>query len=254
VPAWVQRRVVSAPLVVTLLGFAGWVGSIVVFPLATLLRTGRWSPDLMSQQVLSPLVSGFLAATCTYLLVDLVFRSQVVPEVFPDGRLSDVPGAFALSVRGRLVVFLIAVGFVPLFTLFGLVRAAVVRLHTGMPIDAVVPQLAHASAVSFGMFLVVGAALTIALARTFTAPLGALAGALRHIRAGDLSAQVAVTAGDEVGVLEDGVNALAGALRDRERILRTFGRVVDPAVRDRLLAGELLPRREPRTPTPPFSH
>src|SRR5262249_54827697 len=36
VPAWVQRRVVSAPLVVTLLGFAGWVGSIVVFPLATL--------------------------------------------------------------------------------------------------------------------------------------------------------------------------------------------------------------------------
>src|SRR5262249_58875569 len=59
VPAWVQRRVVSAPLVVTLLGFAGWVGSIVVFPLATLLRTGRWSPDLMSQQVLSPLVSGF---------------------------------------------------------------------------------------------------------------------------------------------------------------------------------------------------
>ena len=93
VPAWVQRRVVSAPLVVALLGFMGWVGSIVVFPLATLLRTGRWSPDLMSQQVLSPLVSGFLAATSTYLLVDLVFRRRVVPLVFPEGRLSDVPGA-----------------------------------------------------------------------------------------------------------------------------------------------------------------
>src|SRR4029077_16572081 len=101
VPAWVQRRVVSAPLVVALLGFTGWVSSIVVFPLATLLRTGRWSPDLMSQQVLSPLVSGFLAATSTYLLVDLVFRRQVVPLVFPEGRLSDVPGTLALSVRGR---------------------------------------------------------------------------------------------------------------------------------------------------------
>src|SRR5262249_21532025 len=253
VPSWVQRRVVSAPLVVALLGFMGWLGSIVVFPAATLLRTGRWSPYLMSQQVLSPLVSGFLAATTTYLLVDLVFRRQVVPHVFPEGRLSDVPGALALSVRGRLVAFLVAVGFVPLFTLFGLVRAAVVRLHAGMPIDAVVPQLAEASAVSFGLFLLLGVALTVALARTFTEPLGALASALRRIRAGDLSAQVAVTAADEVGVLEDGVNALAGVLRDRERILRTFGRVVDPAVRDRLLAGELEQGGELRTATVLFS-
>src|SRR5262245_18046782 len=108
VPAWVQRRVVSAPLVVALLGFTGWIASIVVFPLATVLRTGRWSPDLMSQQILSPLLNGFLAATTTYLLVDLVFRRRVVPRVFPEGRLSDVPGALALSVRGRLVVFLVA--------------------------------------------------------------------------------------------------------------------------------------------------
>jgi adenylate cyclase len=32
---------------------------------------------------------------------------------------------------------------------------------------------------------------------------------------------------------------LAGALRDRERILSAFGRVVEPAIRDRLLTGEL---------------
>jgi hypothetical protein len=176
VPTWIQRRVVSAPLVVAGLGFIGWVGSIVVFPVETLVRTGRWSPDLMSQQVLSPLVNGFLAATSIYLVVDLVFRSRVVPHVFPEGRLADVPGALALSVRGRLVVFLIAVGFVPLFTLFGLVRAAVVRLHAGLPIDAVVPQLAHASAVSFSVFLVLGIALTAVLARTFTQPLGAWPG------------------------------------------------------------------------------
>lgn len=252
-PAWIQRRVVSAPLVVAILGFAGWMGSILFFPVTTLLRSGRWSTDLMSQQILSPLVNGFLAATCTYLLVDLVFRRGVVPYVFPDGRLSEVPGVLALSVRGRLVAFLVAVGFVPLFTLFGLIRAAVVRLDAGLPLEAVVPALAHASAVSFGVFLVLGIALTVALARTFTEPLGALASALRRIRAGDLSAQVVVTAGDEVGVLEDGVNALASALRDRERILGAFGHVVDPAVRDRLLAGEVRPGGELRTATILFS-
>src|SRR5262249_8519078 len=92
VPPWVQGRVVSAPLVVALLGFTGWIASIVVFPLATVLRTGRWSPDLMSQQILAPLLNGFLAATTTYLLVDLVFRRPGVRPGFPERRLSSPPG------------------------------------------------------------------------------------------------------------------------------------------------------------------
>ena len=50
VPGWLQRRVVSAPLLVAALGFAGWVGSIFVFPVTTLLRAGRWSPDLIDPE------------------------------------------------------------------------------------------------------------------------------------------------------------------------------------------------------------
>ena len=252
-PAAIQWRVVSAPLVITLLAFTGWVGSIFFFPVATIARTGRWTADLMSQQVLSPLVNGFLAAATTYLLLDLIFRRYVVPAVFPLGRVAEVPGAWTLGVRGRLVMFLIAVGFVPLFTLLGLVRAAVVRLAEGMPVDLVVPQLARASAVSFGVFTLLGIALTVALARTFTEPLGAVAGALRRIRGGDLGTRVAVSSADEVGVVEDGVNALADTLRERDRILGTFGRVVDPAVRDRLLAGEVREGGEQRTATVLFA-
>jgi adenylate cyclase len=253
VPLAIRRRVVSAPLVVTLLAFAGWVGSVFVFPAVTIARTGRWTPDLMSQQVLSPLVNGFLAAATTYLLLDLIFRRHVVPAVFPDGGVAEVPDAWTLGVRGRLLVFLMAVGFVPLFTLFGLVRAAVVRLGDGIPIDVVVPQLARASAGSFVVFLLLGIGLTAALARTFTEPLGAVATVLRRIRGGDLDARVAVSSADEIGVVEDGVNALGGTLQERERILRTFGYVVEPEVRDRLLAGDLRQGGEQRTVTVLFA-
>ncbi len=253
VPLAVRRRVVSAPLVVTLLAFGGWVGSVIVFPAVTLARTGRWTSDLMSQQVLSPLVNGFLAAATTYLLLDLIFRRRVVPAVFPRGGVAEVPGAWRLGVRGRLLVFLVAVGFVPLFTLFGLVRAAVVRLGGGAPMEVVVPQLARASAVSFAVFLLLGIGLTVALARTFTEPLGAVAAALRRIRTGDLAARVAVSSADEIGVVEDGVNALGGTLRERERILQTFGYVVEPAVRDRLLSGDLRQGGEQRTVTVLFA-
>jgi class 3 adenylate cyclase len=48
-------------------------------------------------------------------------------------------------------------------------------------------------------------------------------------------------------VLEDGVNAMVAALREKERILQTFGRVVEPSVRDRLLAGDIEPEGEVRS-------
>jgi adenylate cyclase len=235
----VQRRVISAPLVMAAGSFAGWMVGPIFFPTATLLRFGRWTPELASQHIVSPLVNGFLAVTTTYLLVDLIFRRQVVPRVFPEGRLTEVPGALALGVRGRLLVFLVAVAFVPLFTALGLVRAATARLDAGLPAASVMGGLARASEVTFAVYVAVGLVLTLLLARTFTGPLAEVTSALRRIRAGALDRDVRVSASDEVGVVEEGVNALLAALREKERILGTFGRIVEPAVRDRLLSGEV---------------
>jgi adenylate cyclase len=247
--ATVRRRAVSAPLVVAGIGYAGWLSGVILFPLMTLAQYGRWSTDLMSQHVLSPLVNGFLAATTSYLLLDWTFRTRVVPHVFPEGRLAEVPGAVALRVGGRLAVFLVAVAFIPLFTMLGLVRAAADRLAAGVPLDAVVPTLVAASQGMFVLYVVVGLVLTVLLARTFTRPLGDVASALRRVQAGGLDRPVRVSAIDEIGVLEEGVNAMAATLRERERILRTFGRVVEPVVRDRLLAGDLRAEGEERTAT-----
>ena len=243
----VRRRAVSGPFVVAASGFAGWLFRTILFPALTVWHFGRWSPELMSQQVLSPLVNGFLAATTIYLLVDLVFRHTVVPRVFPAGQPVDTPGTFSLGVQGRLLVFLVAVAFVPLFMLFGLVRAATVRLQAGMPVAEVMGGLDRATMITFAVFVVLGIGLTLGMARTFTGPLGAIARALRRVQAGDLETTVARTSSDEVGMLEDGVNAMVAALTERERILRTFGRVVEPAVRDRLLAGDLEAGGETRT-------
>lgn len=249
-PARVQRRAVSAPLVVAAIGFGCWLAGIILFPLLTIARYGHWSTELMSQHVLSPLVNGFLASTTSYLALDWVFRTRVIPQVFPDGRLSDLGGTFALRVSARLGVFLVAVAFLPLFTMLGLVQAAAGRLRVGMPVESVVPALVLASQGTFALYVLLGLVLTVLLARTFTRPLGEVASALRRVRStGGLDEPVRVTATDEIGVLEEGVNAMAATLRERERILQTFGRVVEPVVRDRLLAGDLRSEGEERTAT-----
>src|SRR5262245_12139764 len=80
----VRQRAINWPFVIAALGFVGWLGSAIFFPVMTLIHFGQWAPDLMSQQVLSPLVNGFLAATTSYLAMDWVFRTRVVPRVFAD--------------------------------------------------------------------------------------------------------------------------------------------------------------------------
>jgi class 3 adenylate cyclase len=106
-----------------------------------------------------------------------------------------------------------------------------------MAAGEVIRNLAHASQVTFSIYVLLGIALTILLARTLTRPLRDVVTALRQVEDGDLSVGVQARSGDEVGELEDGVNAMVRALRDRERIFQAFGRVVEPAVRDALLAG-----------------
>ena len=235
----VRRRTVNGPLITACIGFLPWLLSAIGFPVATVIQFHRWTPELASQQVLSPLVNGFLAAAVIYLILDWLFRSMVVPRVFPDGSPAEVPGSLALGVRGRLVVFLLAVAFTPLFTVLGLIRAADAHVATGVAPTEVLAALTRASQITFVVYVILGLAFTLLLARTLTQPLSAVATALRRIQRGDLGTRVQPTASDEVGVLEDGVNAMAATLQEKDRILQTFGRIVEPAVRDHLLSGEL---------------
>jgi adenylate cyclase len=234
----VQRRAVSFPAVAAIVCLAMWALGVVVFPTFTVIHLGRWSTELMSQQVLSPLVNGFIAATTTYLFVDWIFRASVYPELFPDGGLNSVRGTLTLGVRARMLVFLAAVAYLPLFTMLGLARSAQSRYHAGMEPERVVEALATGSTAVFFVYAGLGIVLTLALARTFTLPLADVLGIVRRVGRGDLSGAVRVGSADEVGRLQEGVNAMIAGLRDKERVMRVFGQAVDPEVRDRLLDGD----------------
>lgn len=238
-PLRIKRRALSAPLVLAVFCFLPWLVGLAVFPFLTVYRFGHWSTELMSQEILSPLVNGFLATTTLYFLIDLVFRSRVVPRVFADGQLSEVSDAASLRLRARLFLFLAAVAFLPLFTMLGLARGAGGRLQAGVEQSEVVQLLNQASSTTFIVYVVLGIALTLLLTRSLTRPLTEVARALRRIQSGDLDVEMRPTANDEVGIVEDGVNRTVAALRDRDRILQTFGRVVEPVVRDHLLRGGL---------------
>jgi adenylate cyclase len=246
VPPLVQRRTLGLPLVVALLSFGAWIGGIVFFVSLTLHRFGRWGPELVSQHVFSPLVAGFLASTTSYLLLEGIVRARIVPRVFPDGRIRIGPSALTLGVGARLAILIVAVAFTPLFTMLGLIMAAEDRVLTGHAIDQVLMTVVSASRDTFAFYLALGAGLTLLVAHSLTRPLRLMADALKGVQGGDLRTQVEVRSADEVGVLAEGVNSMVAALREREHILQTFGRVVEPSIRDYLLSGDLRPAGERR--------
>ena len=245
----VRRRAVSAPLVYALGGFLGWVAGVPLFIGVTIGAFGRWSPELASQHVLSPIINGFLAATISYFLVDRIYRSAVYPRVFPDGGLALVPGTFALGVRGRFFQLLLALSFVPMFVMLGLGRAAEARLARGLDPGVLLRELTQASEATFAVYVIAGGVLALLVTRSVTQSLEEAAAALKRVQRGDLGVRVRVDSADEIGVLEDGVNQMVAALRDREHILQSFGRVVEPGVRDRLLRGQVGQRGELRQAT-----
>ena len=82
-----------------------------------------------------------------------------------------------------------------------------------------------------------GALITWFKAQTIQAPILDLRKAARRVGEGDLGTRITVSSTDEIGSLGGAFNAMTRGLEERERIRALFGSVVDPRVRDRLLAG-----------------
>lgn len=78
--------------------------------------------------------------------------------------------------------------------------------------------------------LVAGFSLMVIAARSISRPLAGVREALRLVGEGDLSVDVVVDDGGELGRLQAGVNEMVAGLRERERIEDLFGRHVGAAV------------------------
>jgi adenylate cyclase len=83
--------------------------------------------------------------------------------------------------------------------------------------------------------------LTLLLTRSVLSPVRALVNATERVKAGDLSARVTVTSGDEVGQLARSFNEMLTGLEERERLRSALGSYVSPDVAERVMTeGELL--------------
>lgn len=242
------RRIIGLPGVYACLGTLGWfwyLFSEIVFllifkytsPVSYSIRT------ILFQSFMFASLDAMFTFVCAYFLTEMIHRKFLLPKIFPEGKIAEVKGAFHPILWLMFVIFYIAVGFFPIVYL--LYDGIIIRSNYG------IPQNTNLILVIF-LLIVTGICVTIILARLFTKPIHKLTESTKNISKGDYTQSVEIISNDEFGILADTFNDMTKSLAEKEFMRDTFGKVVDPYVRDYLMKGNVVLGGETREITVMF--
>ena len=213
-----RRRVINLPWWVVVVCGTGWALCIPVF-----LYRLEAGPEPLKAMVYAHLpisfaISGMIATTHGFFGVELLSQRLLYPVFFHDAPAWRTPGAHALSLRERGLLWALSAGVCPIVSLVML---------------AVVPKTVEAPgfALAVGAIGVLFGLVTAWLVgRLVTEPINDLTGAALSVSRGDLGIKIERTRADEFGPLIDAFNTMVGGLREKMRIEENFGRHVGQAV------------------------
>ena len=188
-----------------------WAGGVLVFAAVNLPA----SADLAFHVGVTVLMGGITTCGIAYLLAERLARPVVALAL-----AEDVPThPTGPGVKSRLILAWVAATAVPLG---GMVFVGLHGFEDGTNTE----HLARAILTLAAMGLFSGLAATVLAAKSVAEPLGSLRKALARVEGGDLSAQVVVSDGSEVGLLQSGFNRMVAGLKERERMEELFSRHV----------------------------
>ena len=184
------------------------------------------APGLLWHLPISFCVSGFIAVTHTFFLVELASHWGLFPAFFRDARADLTPGIFTLSLRGRGMMWAISASICPIASLLLLMFA---------------PRAPGMNAQWFAVFVgVVGIAFGIftalMMSRLVAKPIDQLRVAADAVARGNFNVDLAVSRADEFGRLLGEFDRMVSELREKEKLRQTFGLHVGKRAADQILA------------------
>lgn len=223
------RRLLNAPFNTGLWCFFGWITGNALSRAVYAFEGIHLEAIVLVRVVGMSVVSGLLSFVINYYLLTLVNRKFFFPTFFPDGGLKEVEGGLRFALRFNLEIFVLAVATGPIL-LLGLSLLSV----QGLVPAAARPSYAASVSLVLGLIFL-GVFMSALLARSFRRPLGRMRNAAQTIQNGNYAVKLPIDTTDELGDLAASINDMARGLDEKEKIKESFGRAVDPRVRDYLL-------------------
>ena len=229
-----RHRIVHSPITISLLGFVGWELSTIL----SICRIDTLFPDAPHQSIITVSILfgfwGLFAFAFSYATTNYLNKLLIIPCVFPEGGLGKYAHGKQFSIVTKQFIFWAASTLFPIVLLiFGLLLRTnqnILNLHELVHNDVLFEVIA--------IMLVFSFAFAMSFASSLQHPLNQIEKATELIKEQKFDTRVKIFSSDELGLLGDAVNEMAEGLAERERIKDTFGRIVDPRVRDYLLSNE----------------
>jgi len=227
-----QARVLLAPRIIGLVVASGWslaflIGlGIDVFTL-DFPEAGESVVYYVTSAV-AIVSTGLFGFLLSYTLLTEVNRRAIIPIVFPDGGVSRTERVRPIGLPAKLMSLWFAVGLFPLIV-----------LGLGTYTRAYVPANELRAYLFILVFAPISGFLAYRTGQSLQGPLGEIVAATKQIASGNFKVSLRSAENDELGYLTDSTLEMARSLEEKQRLSDTFGRVVDPRVRDHLLAGNV---------------
>lgn len=225
-----QKRVLQLPIIASLSATLGWVIGIFSFAIILAYFREGTPATFVADSLIFSWVLAAMALLITYYVLEFINRRLILPKISDVISPEALKGAFNLSLRARLGIHLLATVGLPTIIL----ARIIFFLDARKPADFNYLKLTD-FIILITAIITVGIVLTWLQSKFISAPLREMQTATEKIQQGEFNTSVSVTSGDEIGTLAADINHMAKGLADREIMRETFGRIVDPSVRDYLL-------------------
>jgi len=170
--------------------------------------------------------SGMTAYTISYILIEILNRMVLLPKVFPEGHIQKNGFSFRPIFKHLMLFSYMVSSVFPVILL--LTTIITEEIQFGKKISSGIIFISI-------LLLILAFIITKGLTKIIISPMNKLTLAADRIKEGNYKTRVGVVTADELGTLADSFNDMADSLAEKEFMRDTFGKIVDPEVRDYLL-------------------
>ena len=228
----IVQSIAQIPAVFALASVIGWnVYYFIEIPFVLYAKSlfGIHITGILLSSWFFALFSGMTGYTISYLMIEIINRTILLPRVFPEGHIVKQDFAFK-PVFKHLLTFGYMVSTLFPVTLL-LISYISIHINNNLPMQKSVIYISI-------LLVIIAYGITFSFSKIILSPLEKLTKAAHRIKDGDYKTRVGVVTADDFGVLADSFNDMADSLAEKEFMRDTFGKVVDPEVRDYLMSGE----------------
>ena len=203
--------IINVPFIFSALACIGWIFSFIMESICLLYVKGTYHiqiGEIMMVSFFNIVQVSICIFTLSFLILNFIHRKFVLPQIYPDGNLSEISKGMKPSVRFLVIIFYLSICIFPVFFLASSLFSIIQNNHI-----IVNPTIF----IVLGLIIILSGIILWAFCDYFTAPLAKLKIGVQKIKAGEYEHHVDIVSNDDFGELADAFNDMSLALDEKNK-------------------------------------